>query len=96
MDTKSDAMRYICGTTNLKEMEIVSARDFRSNQSSILAKVKEGVSVLLTSRMGTFKILPVTEEDCLTSRIREGLKEVKATEAGRIEAKSARDFLNEL
>lgn len=77
-------------------MEIVSARDFRSNQSSILAKVREGVSVLLTSRIGTFKILPVTEEDCLTSRICEGLREVKAIEEGRLQSKSARDFLNEL
>lgn len=77
-------------------MEIVSARDFRSNQSSILAKVKAGVSVLLTSRIGTFKILPVTEEDILTSRLCEGLKEVKATEEGRLQSKSARDFLNEL
>lgn len=77
-------------------MEIVSAREFRSNQSSILAKVKNGVSVLLTSRMGTFKILPVTEEDTLTTRICKGLEQVKMIEEGKLPRRTVQDMLDEL
>ena len=77
-------------------MQIVRARDFRSNQTSILAKALRGESVLLTSRVGMFKIVPVTEEDSLTTHICEGLQEVKRIESGEIPGKSARDFLNEL
>ena len=77
-------------------MEIVSARNFRANQSKILAKALRGETVLLSSRMDMFKITPITEEDSLTNRICEGLKEVQQIEAGNISAKSAKDFLNEL
>lgn len=77
-------------------MEIVSARDFRAKQTSILSKVKAGESVLLTSRIGTFKIVPVTENDMLTSRICEGLREIQKIESGKQAPKSARSFLNEL
>lgn len=58
-------------------MEIVGARTFRANQTAILKKAKKGESVLLSSRVGMFKITPVTEEDSLTTRICEGLNEAK-------------------
>lgn len=77
-------------------MEIVSARDFRGNQTAILTKALRGESVLLTSRVGTFKIIPVDENDTLTTRICEGLKEVQLMESGKIPTKSARAFLDEL
>ena len=77
-------------------MEIVSARTFRANQTNILAKALNGESVLLSSRLGMFKITPVTEDDTLTTRICEGLKEVKMIESGKLPAKSARTFLDEL
>lgn len=77
-------------------MVIVSARDFRANQSSVLDKAKNGESVLLTSRKGMFKIVPVTEEDILTQRTREGLQQVQLIREGKLPAKSAREFLNEL
>ena len=47
-------------------MQIVSAREFRSNQTAVLKKALDGESVLINSRIGTFKIVPVTEEDSLT------------------------------
>lgn len=99
MDTKLVSIRYLCKNifySHLKIMEIVSARDFRAKQTSILSKVKAGESVLLTSRIGTFKIVPVTENDMLTSRICEGLREVQKIESGKQAPKSARSFLNEL
>lgn len=77
-------------------MEIISARDFRSNQTAVLSKALKGESVVLTSRLGAFRIVPVTKEDTLTSRIGEGLCEVKGIIDGKIKAKSAKEFLDEL
>lgn len=77
-------------------MQVVSAREFRANQGKYLNAAKDGQSVMLTSRYGNFKITPVTEEDSLTSRICEGLREVKKMIDGEIPSKSAREFLNEL
>lgn len=75
-------------------MEIVSARDFRANQSAILSKALNGESILLTSRLGTFKITPVTEEDTLTTRICKGLEQVKKIQEGELPRKSVQDFIN--
>ena len=77
-------------------MQIVSAREFRANQGKFLTAAKRGQSVLLTSRYGNFKITPVTEDDTLTSRICEGLREVELIETGVLPAKAASDFLDEL
>lgn len=77
-------------------MQVVSAREFRSNQGKYLNAALNGQSVMLTSRYGNFKITPITEEDSLTSRICEGLREVKLMESGIIPSKSAKSFLDEL
>ncbi|MDE6496220.1 MAG: prevent-host-death protein [Duncaniella sp.] len=77
-------------------MEIISAREFRANQTRILSRALRGESILLSSRIGTFKITPISEDDTLTSRISEGLREVGRIENGEIPSKSALDFLNEL
>ena len=77
-------------------MHIVSAREFRANQTAILKKALAGESVLLNSRIGTFKILPVTEEDTLTTRICKGLEEVKQIREGKLKGYSVEELLNEL
>ena len=77
-------------------MFIVSAREFRANQSAVLKKVLAGESVLLNSRLGTFKILPVTEEDSLTTRICNGLDEVKQIRENKLKGYSIDELLNEL
>lgn len=77
-------------------MEIVSARQFRANQGKFLTEAKRGQSVILTSRLGSFKIVPIDEADTLTTRICDGLKEIKNIEDGSIKSNSARNFLDEL
>ncbi|MDE5849141.1 MAG: type II toxin-antitoxin system prevent-host-death family antitoxin [Muribaculaceae bacterium] len=77
-------------------MQVVSAREFRANQGKFLNAAKRGQSVLLTSRYGSFKITPVSEEDTLTERICRGLEEVKLMESGQIPSKSAWELLDEL
>ena len=77
-------------------MHIVSAREFRANQSAVLKKVLAGESVLLNSRLGTFKILPVTEDDSLTKRICNSLDEVKQIRENKLKGYSVDELLNEL
>jgi prevent-host-death family protein len=67
----------------IKVMQVVSAREFRANQGKYLIKANEGQSVLLTSRYGNFKIVPISEEDNLTTRICRGLQQVKLIEEGK-------------
>ena len=89
-----DAISYLCKKNKI--MQVVSAREFRSNQGKYLSAAMSGQSVMLTSRYGNFKITPVTDEDTLTTRICEGLREVKLMESGVLPSKSAKSFLNEL
>ena len=77
-------------------MQVVSAREFRANQGKYLNAAKDGQSVMLTSRYGNFKITPITEEDSLTSRICEGLMEVKLIQEGKMKGYSIEELLNEL
>ena len=77
-------------------MQVVSAREFRANQGKFLNAAKRGQSVLLTSRYGSFKITPVTEEDTLTQRICRGLEEVKDIMDGKTRGYSVDELLNEL
>lgn len=78
-------------------MTIVSAREFRSNQGIFLNAAKNGQPVLLKSRYGDFIITPANNnEESLTTRICNGLREIKEFESGRKPAKPARNFLDEL
>ncbi len=77
-------------------MEIISARDFRANQTAILSKAMKGESILLTSRIGTFKITPVTEEDSLTARICKGLRQVKMIQEGKLPKRTIQEMFDEL
>lgn len=79
-------------------MQIVSARDFRTNQGRYLTAAREGQDVILTSRYGSFKLTPVTAEDSLsiTDRILRGLKEVKMIQEGKLPRRTIEDLLNEL
>lgn len=86
------AIYYICK----KNMQVVSAREFRANQGKYLNAAKNGQSVLLTSRYGSFKITPVTEEDTLTERICKGLRQVKLIEEGKLPRLTIEDLLDEL
>lgn len=49
-------------------MKIISARDFRENQSKYLGFVDKGESVILQVRGGCYKIMPVSDDDVLINR----------------------------
>ena len=77
-------------------MEIISTREFRANQTAVLTKVKNGDSIILKSRVGSFKILPVTEEDTLTERICKGLRQLKQIKDGKLPRRTIQEFLDEI
>jgi len=50
-------------------MVVISSRDFRSNQSKYLGMAAKGQGVVLTTRsLGSFKIVPINEDDTLMTK----------------------------
>lgn len=74
-------------------MEVISAREFRTNQSKYFGMVHDGEDVVLKSReWGSFRLVPVTANDVvtskedLTSRMCKALNEVKMIREGKLKA----------
>ena len=54
--------RYLCLVIQyFRPMTIVSAREFRANQSRYFGMVNRGEHVVLKSRMGRFRLMPIVE-----------------------------------
>ena len=84
---------FVIFVENLKIMQVVSAREFRANQTKVLSAARSGQTIMLTSRVGVFKIVPITSEDEIVKRdIRESLEEVRNHMAGHIDLPNARDI----
>lgn len=49
-------------------MTVISVRDFRSNQSKYLALASQGEHVVLKSRVGRFRIVPVDMDDSIMTK----------------------------
>ena len=74
-------------------MQVVSARDFRANQTKILTAARKGQTVMLTSRVGNFKIVPITDDDTIIERdLRASMEEVKAHIEGKVSLPNARNL----
>lgn len=58
-------------------MQVITASDFRANQTKILTAARDGELIILKSRIGLFKIVPVTDEDTITESIAIGLDDIK-------------------
>lgn len=75
-------------------MQVISAREFRTNQTKVLKAARSGKSVVITSRVGNFKIVPITDTDAIVEQdLRKSLEEVKAHIAGTATLTDARDIL---
>jgi hypothetical protein len=77
-------------------MKEITASEFRANQGKYLSDALGGQQLLLKSRYGRFKIVPVLEDETLTSRICESLKEVKLMREGKLKGYTVEELLNEL
>lgn len=75
-------------------MQVVSAREFRANQTRVLSAARSGQTIMLTSRVGNFKIVPISNQDEIIERdIRTSIEEVKAHLDGKINLPKARDIV---
>lgn len=83
-------------------MLVVSTRDFRTNQTKYLSKANSGEHVILKSRAGSFKIVPITSDDVVSNKrdlaaeLRGALQEVKEHIEGEKQLQTLESLLDEL
>lgn len=84
-------------------MTIVSARDFRANQGKYFSMVNSGEHVILKSREGNFRLVPVTPADSVSDStqniaadLRGALRELKEVIAGKKQLNTLYSLIDEL
>ena len=84
-------------------MTVVSAREFRANQSKYLSMVNSGEHVILKSREGNFRLVPVTSSDSISddsqkiaAELRGALRELKEVIAGKEQLNTLDSLIDEL
>ncbi len=84
-------------------MLVISTRDFRAHQTKFLDMANRGESIVLKTRgNGSFRLVPVKEDDEVIARtdlmvkLKEALQEVKDHVQGKTALQSAEELLNEL
>lgn len=84
-------------------MTIVSARDFRANQGKYFSMVNSGEHVILKSREGNFRLVPVTSSDPISdesqkiaAELRGALRELKEVIAGKKQLNTLDSLIDEL
>lgn len=84
-------------------MTIVSARDFRANQGKYFSMVNSGEHVILKSREGSFRLVPVSSDDLVPDNtqkiiadLKGALRELKEVIAGKKQLGTLDDLINEL
>ena len=84
-------------------MTIVSARDFRANQGKYFSMVNSGEHVILKSREGNFRLVPVTSSDSISdesqkiaAELRGPLRELKEVIAGKKQLNTLDSLIDEL
>lgn len=84
-------------------MTIVSARDFRANQGKYFSMVNSGENVILKSREGNFRLVPVTSSDSISddsqkiaAELRGALRELKEVIAGKEQLNTLDSLIDEL
>ena len=84
-------------------MTIVSARDFRANQGKYFSMVNSGEHVILKSREGNFRLVPVTSSDSISddsqkiaAEFRGALRELKEVIAGKKQLNTLDSLIDEL
>ena len=84
-------------------MTIVSARDFRANQGKYFSMVNSGEHVILKSREGNFRLVPVTPSDSVSdgtqniaADLKGALRELKEVIAGKKQLNTLDCLIDEL
>lgn len=83
-------------------MVVVTGRDYRANLAKYYGLAREGEDVVVKARYGTWKVVPVTEDDVVVNRrdlrkeLRDALQEVKEHMEGKKELMTWEELLDEL
>ena len=83
-------------------MVIVTGRDFRANTAKYVDVALRGEDVVVTSRAGSFRIVPITEDDVvvnkrdLAAELRGALIEAKDSIEGKRKLNTLDHLINEL
>lgn len=84
-------------------MIVVTGREFRSSQSKYLSIAKQGEDVIIKSRVGSFRIMPVKKEDMvynidqLSEMIDNSMRQVKEGNCyPKREDETSEEFINRL
>jgi len=51
-----------------RKMTVLTGREFRDNMAKYLRVAQGGEDVIIKSRAGTFRIVPITEDDIIISK----------------------------
>lgn len=94
---------YLCSTiTKLDIMIILTGREFRANQAKYVGVAQSGEDVVVKSRAGSFRIVPITTDDIvigkddLSESLYRSLLEVKNAKEGKGKLLSWEDFKHEM
>ena len=83
-------------------MVVVTGRDFRANKAKYVDVAYRGEDVVVKSRVGSFRIVPITENDIvinkrdLAAELRGALMEAKESLKGKGKLNTLDNLINEL
>ena len=83
-------------------MIVVTGRDFRANTAKYVDVANRGEDVVVKSRAGSFRVVPVTEDDIvinkrdLAAELRDALMEAKESMEGKRKLNTLDNLINEL
>ena len=83
-------------------MVVVTGRDYRANLAKYYGLAQKGEDVVVKARYGSWKVVPITEEDVVVNKrdlrkeLRNALTEVKEQMEGKKNLMTWEDLLNEL
>ena len=83
-------------------MIVVTGRDFRANTARYVGVALRGEDVVVKSRMGSFRVVPITEDDIivnkrdLSTELRGALLEARESMEGKRKLNTLDNLINEL
>ena len=87
---------------DMKIMVVVTGRDFRANTAKYVDVAYRGEDVVVKSRAGSFRIVPISEDDIvinkrdLSAELRGALLEAKESIEGKRKLNTLDNLINEL
>ena len=87
---------------DMKIMVVVTGRDFRANTAKYVGVALRGEDVVVKSRAGSFRVVPISEDDIvinkrdLTEELRGALLEAKESIEGKRKLNTLDNLINEL